>query len=90
MSFASQNCTVLVVLICLIERVFMSKRVQKKLRVRQVCKSLSLRTSFIKSEVNLNSKLIVGGDAIHSRRFQMIDQENCSVCLSHSSIKGII
>ena len=43
----------------------------------------------MKGDVNLNPKLIVGGIAIPRRLFQMIDKENCSVCLSHSSIKGI-
>ena len=43
----------------------------------------------MKSDVNLNIKLIVGGNAIHSRRFQMIDSENCSgACLTLAS-KGL-
>ena len=46
---------------------------ERQLRVRQVYKSLSLNISFMKSDFNLNSRLNVGGNVIHSRRYQMID-----------------
>ena len=41
--------------------------------VKQVYKSLSLRTRFMKSDVNLYSRLNIAGNAIHRRRFQMIE-----------------
>ena len=53
----------------------MFKRVpqERQLRIRQVYKSLSLRICFIQGDVNLNSRLNVGGNVVHRRRFQMND-----------------
>ena len=42
---------------------------ERQLRVRQVYKSLSLRIRFMQNDVNLNSRLNVGGNVVHRRRF---------------------
>ena len=43
----------------------------------------------MQSDVYLNSRLNVGGNVIHRRRFQMNDLENCSGCLCNTRIKRI-
>ena len=54
---------------------FVFKRVQEEMQltVRQIYEIWSLRILFMKSDVNLNFRLNVGGNAINRRRFQMID-----------------
>ena len=39
----------------------------------------------MKSDINLNSKLVVGGNSIHSRRFKMIKRTALDACLTLAS-----
>ena len=66
MTFTSQKQYCFVVYACLIESVFVFKRMSKErqLRVRHANKILSLGVSFMKSDVNLKLRLKVGVKAI--------------------------
>ena len=57
---------------------------ERQLKERQVYKTLSICVELIKSDVNLKLRLKVSSNVIYRRRFQGVEYQNCSMCLSLS------
>ena len=72
MAFENQMRIVSVVLTCLIEQVFVFKRMsyERQLKERQVYKTASICVELIKSDVNLKFGLKVSSNVIYRISFQ--------------------
>ena len=91
MAFENQIRIVSVVLTCLIEHVFVFKRMpyERQLKERQVYKTVSICVELIKSDVNLKFRLKVSSKVIYRISFQGVEYQNYSMCLCHSNIQRI-
>ena len=76
MAFENQICIVSVVLTCLIEQVFVFKRMpyDRQLKERQVYKTVSICVELIKSDINLKFKLKVSSNVIY--RIKVFKESN--------------